>query len=122
MYPVAEERIARIALKATSKSRSASGKFREASWKIPDTASVQIADDDDGGRAAYSLREFGEHDGRCLIGRSSRETLPKFFGNERHEGVEESKTVVENGVEGVLSGKTSFSIGRRVGDELDGFL
>jgi hypothetical protein len=83
---------------------------------------VPIASSDDGGRETYSLREFGEHDGRCLIGRSSRETLPKFFGNERHEGVEESKTVVENGVEGVLSRETSFGIGRRVGDELDGFL
>lgn len=70
----------------------------------------------------HSFREFGEHDGRSLIGWSSGETLPKFFGDERHEGMKETESVVKHGVESVLSRETSFGIGSRISDELDRFL
>ena len=52
----------------------------------------------------YESRVLGEHDGRCGVVGAARETLPELLGNEGHEGVQETETVVETRVQGLLSG------------------
>lgn len=73
--------------------------------------------------AIGALGEAREHDGRRAVRGTAREALPELLGNERHEGVEEAKTIVEDRVERVLRRAACGGIRcGGVGNELDRLL
>jgi hypothetical protein len=68
------------------------------------------------------LRESSKRDRRALVFRASRQSLPELFSDVRHEGVEETETLVQAGVESLLSGESDFGSGSFVRHRLDGLL
>lgn len=70
----------------------------------------------------HSFRVARQHNRLGLVRWPAGQALPELFCNERHDGVQQAQTVVEDSVQRVLSGTASFE--RRVGsgDILDRFL
>ena len=75
-----------------------------------------------GSDMTYEGRVLGEHDGRCGVVGAARETLPELLGNERHEGVQETKTMIETRVERLLGGPACRLRGGLIGHGLHRFL